>query len=144
MQIEKVEREILPGGKVKLCASDLVFIFERPGVGKLLVTVLGHDRGQFGTSTLDEIVYAIQREGTVELFIDAREAKGIAVAVSDAWTRFFTANQDKLKRVHVLVTSEYVHLTIAIARHLSGTGGLIRIHSKEDHFLTALKNDTLV
>ena len=95
-----MKREILPGGKIMLYAGDCTFTYERIGSGKLFITIAGHDRGQFGTSTIDEIVTAIQREGNVELFIDARETKGVSVAVSEAWTRFFSVNREKLQRVH--------------------------------------------
>jgi hypothetical protein len=100
----------------------------------LHVTISGHDTGQFGTSTLDEIYAAINREGVIELFVDAREAFGAAVSVSDEWTRFFAQNRDKLSRVHVLVGSKVVHLTVAIAQHLSRTGNLIQIYSDPEIF----------
>jgi hypothetical protein len=138
METAEIKREILAGGKIRLSGEGCSFTYERARPGMLLVTIQGHDRGQFGTSTLDEILNAIQKEGPIELFVDARNAVGISVSVSDSWTRFFTLNKDKLKRVHVLVASEYIQLTVAIAQHLSGTGDLIKIHSKEENFTSAL------
>jgi hypothetical protein len=95
----------------------------------LLVVIAGNDVGQFGTSTLDEIAAALARERPLQLFVDAREALGAAVSVSDDWTRFFATNRALLARVHVLVGSKAVYLTIAIAQHLSRTGDLIQIYS---------------
>ena len=123
-------------------ADDCTFTFERVASGKLLITIAGHDRGQFGSTTIDEIVTAIQREGNLELFIDARETKGVSVAVSEAWTRFFSVNRESLQRVHMLPGSEYVQLTVSIVRHLSGTGSLIRTHSNFEDFLQALNGST--
>ncbi len=101
------------------------------------MTITGNDTGQFGTSTLDEIVMAIQRERPLELFVDARGAVGAAVSVSDDWTRFFSSNRASLSRVHILAGSKSVYLTVltvAVAQHLSRTGNLIQIYSDPELF----------
>jgi hypothetical protein len=131
----EIKREILPGGDIRLSSGDCTFVYQRPRPGVLLVTISGYDAGQFGTSTLDEIHAAINREGILKLFVDAREARGAAVGVSDDWTRFFSLNREKLSRVHVLVGgSKVLQLTVAIAQHLSRTGNLIQIYSDADSF----------
>ena len=124
-----VVREQLSDGTIKLSCADATFSFQRPRPQALLVTISGLDRGQFGSTTLDEITSAMNREGQLELFIDARNAVGATVNVSDDWTRFFSAHRSKFERVHVLVQSKAVELTVAIAQHLSRTGDLIRIYS---------------
>ncbi len=139
MQVEEIAREIQPGGKVILRDPTCSFTYERPRPGKLIVTVNGSDQGQFGTSTIDEILLAIKREGPIELFVDARQARSISVHVSEDWTRFFTLNRSMLRRVHVLVASEFIHLTISIAKHLSGTGDLIRIHTRVEDLAAAIE-----
>jgi hypothetical protein len=126
---EPVSAHYLSDGSLRLSAGDCSFLFRRPKVGILVVTIAGHDTGQFGTRPLDEIAAAVGRERPLALFVDAREAFGPAVSVSDDWTRFFSANRDALSRVHVLVGSKAVHLTVAIAQHLSRTGNLIQIYS---------------
>ncbi|MBC7899116.1 MAG: hypothetical protein H7070_03600 [Saprospiraceae bacterium] len=135
-----IKREILSGGNVRLSAGDCIFLYERPRPGVLHVTISGYDTGQFGTSSLDEIHTAIGRDGVIELFVDAREAFGAAVSVSDEWTRFFSQKRDKLSRVHVLTGSKAVYLTVAIAQHLSRTGSLIQIYSDPDLFSNKLGN----
>lgn len=112
-----------------LAAQGCEFRYRRPRAGVLVVSIAGHDRGQFGTATLDEISLALKRERPVELFIDAREAVAAAVSVSDDWTRYFAANRADFTRVHVLAGSKAVQLTVAIAQHLSRTGSLIQIYS---------------
>jgi len=97
-----VTRELLPGGVVRLSSDQATFEFARPRLGTLLVTISGIDKGQFGPSTLSEITAALDREGSLELFIDARKAVGAAVSVSDEWTRFFSVQRSRLRRVHVL------------------------------------------
>jgi hypothetical protein len=129
-----ITRELRPGGVVHLSSGHATFSFSRPRAGRLLVTISGIDRGQFGPSTLDEITAALDREGSLELFIDAREAVGAAVSVSEEWTRFFSVQRKRLRRVHVLAGSKAVKLTVAIAQHLSRTGDLIQIYSDPQIF----------
>ncbi len=129
-----VKRETLADGALKLSAGGCSFVYRRPRARVLLATISGDDAGQFGTATLDEIVMAIQRERPLELFIDAREALGVAVSVSDDWTRFFSTHRASLSRVHVLAGSKVVYLTVAIAQHLSRTGNLIQIYSDPEIF----------
>ncbi|HVE56279.1 MAG TPA: hypothetical protein VNB22_05580 [Pyrinomonadaceae bacterium] len=137
----EIKREILPGGDVRLSSGDCVFLYHRQRPGVLHITISGYDSGQFGTATLDEILTAINREGKIELFVDAREASGAGVGVSEDWTRFFSTNQGKLSRVHVLVgDSKVLQLTVAIAQHLSRTGNLIQIYSDALIFNNKLNN----
>lgn len=124
----EVKKEILSTG-VKLSAGDCTFVYQRLRPGVLSIVISGNDTGQFGTTTLDEIRSEIGRNRPVELFVDAREALGPAVSVSDEWTRFFSTHRADLSRVHVLVGSKVVYLTVAIAQHLSRTGNLIQIYS---------------
>jgi hypothetical protein len=141
MDSSEIKREILPGGDVRLSSGDSAFLYHRPRPGVLLVTISGYDRGQFGTATLDEILTAISREGRIELFVDAREASGAGLSVSEDWTRFFSTNREKLARVHVLVGgSKVLQLTVAIAQHLSRTGNLIQIYSDAETFGSKLNN----
>jgi hypothetical protein len=129
-----ITRELLPGGVVRLSSDGAQFEFARSRPGRLLVTISGIDKGQFGAATLDEITASLDREGSLELFVDAREVVGAAVSVSDDWTRFFSVQRTRLRRVHVLVGSKAVKLTIAIAQHLSRTGDLIQIYSDPEIF----------
>jgi len=131
---ENVSRETLPDGRVKLSSGDCSFVYSRLKPGVLLVTISGYDTGQFGTRSLDEIRDELQRHQPLELFVDARDAFGATVSVSDEWTRFFTGNRERLKRVSVLVGSKAVYLTVAIAQHLSRTGSLLQIYSDAELF----------
>jgi hypothetical protein len=137
-----VTRELLPGGVVRLTSNQATFEYSRPRPGRLLVTISGTDKGQFGPSTLDEITAALEREGSVELFIDAREAVGVAASVSDDWTRFFSVQRTRLRRVHVLAGSKAVKLTVAIAQHLSRTGDLMQMYSDPQIFDGRLHSDS--
>jgi hypothetical protein len=132
--MSEIKQDMLPDGSIRLSSDNCSFEYKRVGPGVLLVVIIGNDAGQFGTATLDQIVAAIARDRKLELFIDAREAVGAAVSVSDEWTRFFSSHRQDLTRVHVLVGSKVIYLTIAIAQHLSRTGNLIQIYSDSEIF----------
>lgn len=132
--MDGVTRTVDASGELRLSAGSCAFGYRRLRPGALLVTISGHDTGQFGNSTLDEIRLELLRYRPLELFIDAREAVGAAVSVSSEWTRFFALNREQLVRVNVLVGSKVVELTIAIAQHLSRTGRLIQIYSDPETF----------
>jgi len=73
------------------------------------------------------------------LFVDARNAVGATVRVSEDWTGFLSRHRAQLAHVHVLVGSKMVELTVAIARHLSRTDHLIQIYSDPVIFETQLE-----
>jgi hypothetical protein len=127
--ITNVQREVLTDGAVRLESDGSAFVFSRPKVGVLVVTITGYDRGQFGTAPLDEIASALRVAAPVQLFVDARNAVGATVRVSEDWTSFLSRHREELERVHVLAGSKMVELTVAIARHLSRTDRLIQIYS---------------
>jgi hypothetical protein len=129
----EVKKEIIDG-QVRLSCGKCEFRFQRPRPGVLQAIIMGADSGQFGTAALDEIRAEIGRQRPVELFVDARKASGPTVEVSEEWTGFFTRHRSDLSRVHVLVGSKALNLTIEIARHLSRTGSLIQIYSDPDIF----------
>lgn len=137
-----VMRELLPDGQVRLSAAGCTFVYRRLRPGALNVAISGDDRGDFGTATLDEIRMELMRQKPLELFVDARAATGAAVSVSDEWTKFFSTNQEHLKRVSVLVGSKIMGLTVAIAQHLSRTGNLIQIYSDAETFDARVREAT--
>jgi hypothetical protein len=122
-------REVLPDGSVRMSYGESACVFARPTAGVLLVTITGYDKGQFGTAPLDEIGSILRVAAPVHLFVDARNAIGATVRVSEDWTGFLARHRAELADVHVLVGSRMVELTIAIARHLSRTDRLIQIYS---------------
>lgn len=133
----EVRKEIIEG-QVRLSCGKCEFRFHRLRPGVLLATIKGSDTGQFGTAALDEIRAEIGRQCPLELFVDARDASGPTVKVSEEWTAFFARSRSDLSRVYVLVGSKTLNLTIEIARHLSRTGNLIQIYSDSDLFESRL------
>ncbi|RPI61855.1 MAG: STAS/SEC14 domain-containing protein [Lysobacterales bacterium] len=133
------EREVLPDGSVRIRSHKTEFVFTRPKASVLVVTITGYDKGQLGTAPLDEIGSALRVAAPVQLFVDARNAVGATVRVSEDWTRFLTRHAADLEHVHVLVGSKMVELTVAIARHLSRIERLMQIYSDPGIFETQLE-----
>lgn len=129
MALPEVNREVLPDGAVRLSAGNCSFVFRRMKPNVLLIVASGHDSGQFGTATLDEIRVELGRVRPLEIFVDASEVTGASVSVSEEWTQFFSVNRDSIAQVHVLVGSKAFHLTVAIAQHLSRTGKIMQLHT---------------
>ncbi len=125
----QLERAVLPNGSIRLTADGAAFELVRPKTGVLVVTIKGYDKGQFGTAPLDEIGSILRVAAPLELFIDARNAVGATVRVSQDWTSFLSRHQRDFRHVHVLAGSKAVELTVAIAQHLSRTGNLMQIYS---------------
>jgi hypothetical protein len=126
---QPIARDVLPDGSVRVTAGATEFLFTRPTAGVLLVRIAGYDKGQLGTAPLDELSSVLRVAAPIELFIDARNAVGATVRVSEDWTRFLSRHRAELTHVHVLAGSKAVELTVAIARHLSRTDKLIQLYS---------------
>jgi hypothetical protein len=134
----EVTKKIVDGRHFQLTAGQGEFIFQQMGERALLVTIIGNDHGQFGSTALDEIRLAMLRNGELELLIDAERAANVSVEVSQEWTKFFSASRDQLSRVSVLTGTKLINLTVAIAQHLSNTGNMIQIYTDRGLFEAAL------
>ena len=135
---QAANREVLPDGSVRMKSGESALAFARPTSSVLVVTIFGYDKGQFGTAPFDEIGSVLRVAAPVHLFVDARNAVGATVRVSEDWTSFLSRHRTELAHVHVLVGSKMVELTVAIARHLSRTDRLIQIYSDPAVFETQL------
>jgi hypothetical protein len=132
-----VHREILSDGAVQLSGAGCRFVYRRLRPGVVLMHISGDDAGQFGTATQDEAATEFARcSQPLELFIDATGALGPATQVMEHWTSWFESHRRRLGRVRILVRpdAKVLQLTVAIAKHLSGTGDLIEILSDRPRF----------
>lgn len=130
--------EILDDGTTRVSDGLCTFAFTRPKPGVLVVRIEGTDKGRLGTAPIDRVREEIGRFGALDLFIDARAAGVASLEVSDAWTAFFQANAGGLKRVTILAVSQFVHLTVSVAKLFSRTGELIQIYSDPALFEAAV------
>ncbi len=124
---------------MRFASARSAFVFRRLRPGVLLVEIAGDDGGELGALPLDELGQEIARFGRLHLFVDARAARGVAPHVAELWTAWFRAHRAELETVQVLAPSKIVHLNVSIAKLLSGTGELIRVHDDEARFVAAVR-----
>ena len=87
----------------------------RPIEGVVVVAISGTDVGESGSTPLAVLGRVLQR-GPVELFIDARDARGVSLDVSRAWAAWLRDHRDSLSRVVMLARSRFVELTATFVR----------------------------
>lgn len=138
-----IQRETIDGNTLRLTADRCSFTYRRLKPGTLLMTIAGNDHGQFGAATIDEVNAEFERFGVVTLYVDTQAAAGPSTSVMEAWTAYFAANRNKLKRVVIMVPpeSKLLHLTVSIVQHLSGMGGLLQIFGDTARFRAAIQQE---
>jgi hypothetical protein len=123
-----VQREVLGDGSVRIWDDKCSFHYFRPRPGVVLIMLAGRDNGQFGTATIDELRQDISRYAPVEVFFDMQDTVGANLEVQETWTEWIQVYRSALKSVNFLVRSNYMHVTIEIAKFFSRTGELIRVY----------------
>lgn len=131
-------RETLPDGSTRLSSERSSCTFTRPRAGVFVVKIAGYDQGEFADAPFDAMQAELARFKRVELFVDLREALGAATPVREAWTAWLTAHGPELVRAHLVSSSKFVFMAVTVAKELSRTGDLIRVHSDPATFDDAL------
>jgi hypothetical protein len=131
-----VRREVLADGSVRISGDGVVFEVRRPRRGRLHLVVTGHDRGQVGNASLDELTTSI--DAATELFVDARAATSVTPYVVDAWIAWLKAHRGRIRRVHMLPGPPALRLALSVEKHLSGAGEWFRMYDSPTSFDAAL------
>ena len=104
----------------------------------ILVRIAGHDIGEFGDAPM-RCVDALVPEGhRAELYVDAREARGVAIDVSGAWAHWMDRRRDRLAAVHMLTASRFVGLSAEFARRFAGLEDYMRLYTDTTAFEKSL------
>jgi hypothetical protein len=134
-----ISRTVLEDGTVRITGPTCSFVYARPRPGALLVTITGNDTGDLGALPLDEMTDGIAAlPPPLELFVDTSGAGSVASRVREEWTAWFVAHGPSLRRIHVLTGSRFFQMTVSVAKELSRTAELIRIHDSPASFEKAL------
>ena len=129
-----VSRTTRADGSVILAVPRCTFTFRRLDPGALLVTIAGDDDGSLGSAPLDEIEAELRRYPSLDLYVDASAATGVATKVREAWTALFRARREQLQRVTVLTASPIVHLAVSTGKLFSDTAQMVRVLREPDAF----------
>jgi hypothetical protein len=125
----------LEDGAVRLVASDgTTFTFKRLRPGTMRLVIAGYDTGKLGDAPLDVLTAELLRYGKLDLLVDLRAATGVVTAVREAWTAWFQLHSDELRGVTILISDRLVASAVAVAKHFSRTGELIRVLSDAARF----------
>jgi hypothetical protein len=132
------ERVVEADGAVRLKTERCEILVWRLRPRVLLMRIEGYDGGDFGNAPFDELRSEIQNFKSVDLFVDLSAAFGARTPVREQWTEWFRANQDVLRRVHILVGSRFIEMAVTLAKLFSRTGELIQIYSSPQVFEEAI------
>lgn len=111
---------------------------DTPAPGIVVLTVSGHDIGQFGSEPIKRLESGLADDENFELYIDARRSQGVSVEVSSEWALWLGANQSRFERIHMLTGSRFIQITAEFVRRFSRLQGIMRIYSNADAFDEAL------
>src|SRR3546814_19120197 len=78
------------------------FTMERPARGVVVLRIAGHDVGEFGDAPLRALEDYLSADGTIMLFVDARDTEGASIEVSGAWAQWLAAHRARCARLAML------------------------------------------
>ena len=113
---------------------------ERPAPAVVVVRIRGTDVGDLRDAPFRALAPLLEGRRRVELFVDARDARGPSVDVGRAWAGWLIAHRDRLRHASMLASSRMVQLTAGFVRRFAGLDGLMRIYTEPAVFDGALSN----
>lgn len=132
-------RETLGLGVTRLSAGSICFVFRRVRPGVVAVLGAGADRGDLGEAPVEELERELARFPLpTDVFVDASRVELVGLPAQDVWTGWLRRGRPRLRRMHVLVGSRHVGLSISVARHHSGLMGALRPYRRREDFEAAL------
>lgn len=105
----------------------------------VVVEIVGPDIGELGDAPLVVLNDLIAGRQALELFIDARAARGPSVDVSAQWAGWLRENRERFRYVNMLTRSRFVQLTADFVQRFAELGGRMRIFTEPAAFDTALE-----
>ena len=109
-----------------------------PAPGVVLVTVAGQPVGEFGADPLSELEKQLPESDPVELFIDARRARGASVQVSSDWAHWLAKHRPRFSHVNMLTGSQFIEITADFVRGFSNLEDVMQICRDEEEFEAAM------
>jgi hypothetical protein len=98
-----------------------------PAPGVAVVVFVGRDVGELGDAPFVELERQLTQRAPIELFIDARGAKGASVDVSGSWAAWLRAHKGQLTRVHMVTGSRFIELSADMVRRFAELGDIMRV-----------------
>ena len=105
----------------------------RPVPGVVVLTIRGHDVGEFGKAPMREIEQYLREDVRIELFVDAREAAA-SIDVSGEWAQWLAQHRGSCRGITMLTGSRLIEVTAEFVRGFADLGALMTIVSDPDDF----------
>lgn len=103
----------------------------------------GDDSGDLTDAALDEMEKLLDAsDQKATWFMDLRDAQNVAANVSQTWTDWLTARQERLGRVRAYAPSPLFPLVLTIAKYRSGTERVLQVHRELEPFRNDLISAT--
>jgi hypothetical protein len=119
---------------------DCTITIGEPAPGVVLMVIEGADIGQLGEAPFRAMAQLLGDDRRVELFIDARHARGPSMDVSGDWALWLGRHRNELRHISLLAGSRFVQLTADFVRRFAELGDVMRIYTEASVFEGALSN----
>ena len=130
-----------PPGAARIRAWEALhctFAVARPARGIAVLRITGHDVGELGAAPMRALERQIIEDGTVDLFIDARDAEAASIEVSGAWAHWLAANRHHCRQVRMLTGSRFIAVTARFVRRFADLVAIMQIDCDPAAFERAL------
>jgi hypothetical protein len=125
---------------VRFASLDCTITIEQLSSCVVLMVIEGADIGQLGEGPFGTMAQLLADNRRVELFIDARHARGPSMDVSGGWALWLGRHRNELRHVNMLTGSRFVQLTADFVRRFAELGDVMRIYTEASEFEGALSN----
>lgn len=102
--------------------------------GVVVIRVSGTDVGEFGDAPMQDLKAWLEDAGAVELFVDARNARGPSIDVSCDWAKWLNAHRVQLQEISMLTGSRFVQVTADFVRRFADLEGIMKIYTDSASF----------
>jgi hypothetical protein len=124
---------------LRFVSLDCTMTIDELAPGVVLMVIEGIDIGQLGEAPFRTMAQLLA-DRRVELFIDARHARGPSMDVSGDWAVWLGRHRDALRHVSMLTGSRFVQLTADFVRRFAELGDIMRIYTEPSAFEGALSD----
>jgi hypothetical protein len=124
---------------LRFVSLDCTMTIDELAPGVVLMVIEGIDIGQLGEAPFRTMAQLLA-DRRVELFIDARHARGPSMDVSGDWAVWLGRHRNALRHVSMLTGSRFVQLTADFVRRFAELGDIMRIYTEPSAFEGALSD----
>ena len=111
----------------------------RPGC--LLMSVFGRDDGGIARVGLKVFEEELARAGFLVTFVDAREERGTSSPMREQVLRWYWLHKGRWRSCHVLISSKFIEMTLAILNLNSLSSGFFQMYSDLGAFERAIARE---